>query len=88
MRACECFVHLLLCEEEEEGGGDTICFSTDWTLYTEPPLDDKQREGDNYKTYRGFAVPTPLVPAILKPQWSLDIRGLDTTTTTTTPDLS
>uniref|UniRef100_A0A3B4ZSC3 Ubiquitin carboxyl-terminal hydrolase n=1 Tax=Stegastes partitus TaxID=144197 RepID=A0A3B4ZSC3_9TELE len=39
-------------------------------------------------TNRGVAVPTPLVPAILYPQWNLDIRGRDATTTTTTPYLS
>lgn len=79
-------MHLLICEK-----GDSICFSTDWAHNAQPPLGDKQGketfEERRDKTNRGFAVPKPLVPAILYPQWNLDIRGRDTTTTTT-PHLS
>ncbi|TMS12950.1 Ubiquitin carboxyl-terminal hydrolase MINDY-2 [Larimichthys crocea] len=67
--------------------GDSICFSMDWTHNAQPPLDSKQGketfEERRDKTNGGSAVPKPLVPAILYPQWNLDIRGRDTTTTTT-----
>lgn len=36
------------------------------------------------RTNGGSAVPKPLVPAIIYPQWNMDIRGWDNTTTTTT----
>lgn len=32
---------------------------------------------------RGSAIPKPLVPAVLPPQWNLDTRGRDVTMTTT-----
>lgn len=59
---------LLICEK-----GDSICFSTDWTHNVQPPHDDKQgketfEEERRDKTNGGFAVPKPLVPAILYPQ--------------------
>lgn len=57
----------------------------DCTHNAQPPLDEKQGKLEERRdeTNRGFAVPKPLVPAILFPQWNLDIGGRDTTTTTT-----
>lgn len=74
---CACFVHLLICEERGLHlflrGLDTQTHSPDLTT----------NKGRRCLTNRGFAVPKPQVPAILYPQWNLEIRGRDTTTTTT-----
>lgn len=42
------------------------------------------REGRGRDTDGGSAVPKPLVPDIIYPQWNMDIRGWNTTSTTTT----
>lgn len=46
------------------------------------------RERRRHHADGGAAVPKPLVPDIIYPQWNMDVRGWDTSSTTTTTTLS
>lgn len=81
-RVSECFVHLLIFEK-----GDNVFSPLDWANGTLAPPDDTRkgrRERRRHNTDGGSAVPKPLVPDIIYPQWNMDIRGWNTTTTTAT----
>lgn len=80
-RVSECVVHLLIFEKGDNG------FSpwTGQTAHWPHPMTHKGwRERRGRDTDGGSTVPKPLVPDIIYPQWNMDIRGWDTTSTTTT----
>lgn len=84
-RVSECVVHLLIF-----GNGDQI--PPPWTGQTahgpHPTTHKGWRERRRHDTDGGSAVPQPLVPDIIYPQWNMDIRGWDTSSTTTRTTLS